>query len=180
MTARKKMEAERSRIVASLAGSLVDGGGGYAISTAFAPAARRPFLGPWTVAEHLVDGLPFAEAHARTVLHGRKLLEPAYEAAYDFSELICVKKVELRGLLESEGGPVSYLFRMAVSLLWYPEPRALRVTPVLGYQASYIGGEPVALRELEGSAKGLGIAFRLDGGDLVLEEGGDVKRLRRP
>lgn len=170
---------ERERLAVSLAAALPDSGGGYELSAAFSSSERKRFLGPWTVAEHTVDGRPYVEDFAASALRGATLIDPAYGALYDFRDAICVKRLRIDGLVETPEGRMEYAYSMGLAISWELGPGCLFARPELGYQATSLGGRPAAVRELAAGGERIRIAYRFEGESLVLEEGGDCKRLER-
>lgn len=181
MNARKNAQEELERLAGSLSRRLSGEGGGYEVSSAFSVPERRRFLGLWEVVEHLAGGEDFSAKFAKDALKGRELLEPRYEAVYRFRDGLCVKRARLLGRLGLPEGAAVWEWRIGLSLSWELEPgRVLRCRPELGYQATFLDGEPSGFRELEGPGEEVRMAytFRKDG-LLVLEEGEDRKVLRR-
>jgi hypothetical protein len=157
-----------------------DEGGNYEVSTAFAAPARKRFMGLWKVVEHLVEGKPFLERFRALQLKGAELEDGVYIASYEFRENLCIKKVLVSGRLLSEAGPMAYEYRLAVALTWRPGPgKSLVVRPEMGYQMTTLDGSPAACRDLAASGEEMRLTWRLEGKDLVLEEGEDRRLLRR-
>lgn len=180
MTMAKKDRKEGlDRLAASIAAAMPDSEGEYRVSEALAEHERRRFLGIWQVSEHTVDGRPYVERFAASALRGVDLREPAYAAVYDFREALCLKRVRIGGRVDAEGGPVGYAYSMGVAISWELGPGCIYVRPELGYQASSLGGDPAAVRELGASGEAARIAYRFEGEHLFLEEGADLKRLER-
>jgi hypothetical protein len=177
--AKKKASDERDRLAASLAASLPGSGADYQVSAAFSVPERRRFLGHWSVAEHRVDGKPYLESFAATALRNAALIDPSYESIYDFRESLCVKKVRICGLAELPEGRLEYSYGMSVAISWELGPGFLVVRPELGYQLTSLDGQPAAIRELASFGDRIRIRYRFDGELLVLEEGQDVKQLKR-
>jgi hypothetical protein len=179
--AKKTTEAmERERIAASIAKDLPPDGGSYSLSSATAAPLRRALRGAWGVVFHEVQGEPFVDRFAARGLKGIALGDLSYVAVYDFKESLCVKRVDIDGVAELEDGGASYRYRQRLALSWDLEgPERLRVRPELGYQHTSLDEVPAAVKELEEAGSDLVILFRFEGDELVLEEGDDVKRLRR-
>lgn len=179
--ARKTTEAlERERIAESISRDLPPDAGGYTLSSATAVPLRRALRGSWGVVSHEVDGEPFVDRVAARGLKGAELSGIAYSARYDFKESICLKRVEIDGRAEFPEGGVAYGFRQRLALSWDLEgPERLRVRPEMGYQYTSLDESPAAVKEMEAAGDDLVILFRFEGDELVLEEGADVKRLRR-
>ena len=178
MAARKRNK-ERDRLAFSLASSLPDSGGGYEISAAFTAPERRRILGEWTIAEHLVDGVPYIELFSRTAVRDAALLDGVYISIYDFREYVCVKRVRIRGLVELAGGRVEYLYSMSLAISWELGRGYLTVRPELGYQSTSLDGKMAAVKELPSSGERTRVGYRFEGEALVLEDGADFKRLTR-
>jgi hypothetical protein len=182
MAARKRnKERDRlaSSLVSSLGASLPDSGGSYEVSSAFLLPERRRFLGAWAIAEHTVDGLPYIDSFAASVLRGAALLEPSYASLYDFREAVCVKRVMIQGLVDLPEGRVSFSYRMSAAVTWELERGLLVVRPELAYQSTSLGGKPASLKELSSSGERTRIAYRFERGGVFLEEGPDLKFLTR-
>ncbi|MCP5454106.1 MAG: hypothetical protein H7A27_09025 [Spirochaetaceae bacterium] len=179
--AKKTNEAlERERMAESIAMKLPADSGGYSLSAATAGPLRRALRGVWAVAFHEVGGEPFVDRVAARSLKGAALADIAYRALYDFKDSFCVKRVDIDGTAELPGGGVPYGFRQRLTLSWDLEgAERLRVRPEMGYQCTSLDGAPAAVKELEPGSDDQLILFRFEGDELVLEEGDDVKRLRR-
>jgi hypothetical protein len=177
--ARKKATEDLDKLAASLFASLPDSGGGYEVSSAFAAAERRRFLGAWAISEHTVDGRPYVEAFAASALRGLPLLEPSYASIYDFRDSLCVKKVLISGFIELPEGRAEYAYRMSVAISWVIGRGFLLVRPELGYQTTTLDGKPAAVKELGAAGEEARIGYRFEGKILVLEEGLDMKHLER-
>jgi len=179
--ARKTNEAlERERIAESIANDLPSDAGGYSLSSATSVPLRRALRGAWGVVLHEVGGEPFVDRVAARGLKGAALVDVAYSARYDFKESVCLKRVDIDGRAELPEGDVAYGFRQRLALSWDLEgPERLRVRPEMGYQYTSLDEAPAAVKEMEAAGDELVILFRIEGDELVLEEGDDVKRLRR-
>jgi hypothetical protein len=127
-----------------------------------------------------VDGEDWLAGFARTAVKGQALRGAAAESRYRFHERICVKRTKVEGLVDLPEGTLSYSFSLGLALGWELAPGGrIRARAELGYVTTSLGGEPAATRELKDQGEDLSISYRFEGGDLVLEEGGDLKRLRR-
>jgi len=180
--ARKSAKIDkRGELAANLSSALPsDGESSYELSTAFIPALTRRYIGIWAVVEHLMEGEPWIDRFSAEKLRGAELREPLYRATYDFNEKVCIKRVSVEGRLALAEGEVSYEYKTTVALDWEPGPAGrLCVRPEIGYQFSSLDGQIAAVRELERAGKASIVQSRFEGGDLVLEEGGDYKRLRK-
>ena len=179
--ARKTTEAlERERIAESIARDLPPDAGGYSLSSATAVPLRRNLRGLWGVIAHEVGGEPYVERLASRSLKGAELVDIAYSAQYEFKESICLKRMDVDGRAELPEGSVAYSFRQRLALSWDLEgPERLRVRPEMGYQYTSLDEAPAAVKEMEAAGDDLVILFRIEGDELVLEEGDDIKRLRR-
>jgi hypothetical protein len=182
MAARKRNK-ERDRLATSLASSLgaslPDSGGSYEVSSAFVLPERRRFLGTWVIAEHTVEGLPYIDSFAASILRGASLAEPSYASLYDFREALCVKRVMIRGLVELPEGRAEFSYRMSAAVSWELERGFLVVRPELAYQSTSLDGKPAAVKELSFSGEPTRLAYRFERGGLLLEEGADLKFLTR-
>jgi len=179
--ARKTMEAlERERIAASIARDLPPDSGGYSLSSATSVPLSRALRGVWGVVSHEVGGESFIDRYASRSLKGMELQDIEYRAEYDFKDALCIKRVEIDGRAELPEGSADYRFRQRLALSWDLEgPERLRVRPEMGYQYTSFDNVPAAVKELEATGDDLVILFRLEGDELILEEGDDLKRLRR-
>jgi hypothetical protein len=179
----RKRNKERDRLasslVSSLGASLPDSGGSYEVSSAFTVPERRRFLGTWAIAEHTVDGQPYIDTFAASVLRGAPLFEPSYASIYDFREAICVKRVMIQGLVELPEGRAEFSYRLSAAVSWELERGFLVVRPELAYQSTSLDGKSAAVRELPSSGERTRIAYRFERGGILLEEGADVKFLTR-
>jgi hypothetical protein len=179
MAARGRGRAE-SRISPALARALSEGDGGYELSSAFAGPEARRFHGEWEVVEHLVDGEGFLERFRARSARALRAEGASYRATYSFLEGLCAKRVCVDGVVDLPSGEIGFAHRMGVAISWAILPGGyLRVRPELGYQATYLGGEPAAASELQASGTASVIRYSFEGEELLLEEGGDSKRLRR-
>lgn len=152
----------------------------YEISAALAMPSRRKLLGRWQVEEHLIAGQPYLEFFNAQQLRGAGLLQGRYSASYEFKEFLCIKKVSIDGLLPSDEGEINYEYRLTVALSWRPgQGKNLIVKPEIGYQMTMLGGKPFVCKDLPTSGEEQRITWRLEGKDLVLEEGDDRRLLRR-
>lgn len=173
----------RKRITTAEARS---GGGGrssrapYNLSSAAAAPILRKLRGTWRVVEHTVGGEPYLLRHSARVLRGATLEEASYLGEYEFREGLCLKLLEIRGILAGEGGGTEYLYRLRVASTWDLDGvDSLAITPELGYQYTSLGGAPAALKELDDPRDLVYVTFRFEGSALVIEEGEDCKRLER-
>lgn len=177
----KAKDKVETRISPALARALGSGDGGYELSSAFSGPEQKRFLGDWEVVEHRVEGRPYLEGFRARTIKSLVVSESSYLALYSFKEGICVKRVSIDGPLDLPEGELSYSYRMGVASTWGILPGSfLRVHPELGYHSSFLGESPAASGELSISGEeDLIIRYRFEGADLLLEEGSDVKRLRR-
>jgi hypothetical protein len=137
-------------------------------------------MGRWMVEEHLVAGRPFIEKFQVQQLKGAEFLDAMYRASYEFLESLCVKRVSVEGQLAADDGFLVYAYRLAVALTWRPGPgKTVIVRPEMGYQMTSLGGMPAACRELSTSGDEIRISWRMEGRDLIFEEGDDRGLLRR-
>lgn len=161
-----------------------DGAGGYEVSESFAAPERRKLQGEWTVVEHRVvdaDGeADYLERYCSRGIKGMSLREARYDSSYRFSPGICVKHLSIEGKVDLGEGEAEYAWRLGAALSWEVGPcGTLRVRPALAYMTTSIGGKPTAVRELPPGMEAFVIHYRFEGEDLVLEEEGESKRLRR-
>jgi hypothetical protein len=161
-----------------------DGAGGYEVSEAYAAPERRRLQGVWTVVEHRVLGAgceeDYLESFGTRSLKGRSLRDASYDSSYSFSPGICVKHQAVEGRIDLGEGEAAYAWRIGAALAWEVGPcGTLRVRPALAYMATFLDGAPTAMRELPPEAGAFVIHYRFEGEDLVLEEEGERKRLRR-
>lgn len=178
--ASKNKNKPETRISPALARALGSGDGGYELSSAFSGPEQRRFHGDWEVVEHRVEGRPFLEAFRARTVKALVLEAASYRAFYAFKEGLCVKRVSVDGPLDLPEGELAYSYRMGVASSWAILPGGfLRVRPELGYHSSFLGESPAAAGELAAAGEDIIIRYLFEDEDLVLEEGSDVKRLRR-
>jgi hypothetical protein len=182
--AKKKPGAPHiDKLAASLAASFpgvdAEGSPGYELSSSFALAEKRRLLGEWQVEEHRVDGLDYARHFIATTLRGAELLEPVYQASYQFMEGICLRRTMITGTLLLPDSHPKYCFRMSMSLQWLLEPQSLLIRPVMGYQYASLDDAPAAVKELMQYSDWQRISYRFDNEALLVVDQGDEKRLRR-
>ena len=181
MSARIDPSDDLLRVAGSLKSrSGAEGRGIYEISSALAMPSRRRLIGLWRVEEHLIGERPYLEVFIAQQLRGMGLLDGIYAASYDFREFLCIKKVSIDGLLPTEDGDVNYEYRLTIALSWRPsQGRSLVVKPEIGYQMTMLGGKPLACKDLPASGEEQRISWRMEGKDLILEEGDDRRLLRK-
>lgn len=153
--------------------------GDYAYSSSLTMPKARHLAGLWKVEDHTVGGIPFAESYAIATFRDREHGPLTYEATYEFTGNLCIKRVTLHGSVAGDDKALEYEYRMSAVLTWEIKPDVLIVRPVQGYQITNIDSAPVAVRELPNSVAGIIIQYALDGDALVLTDGDDVKRLVR-
>lgn len=152
----------------------------YHLSAATAEPLRRKLKGRWKVTQHDAGGESFLGRFISRSLKGLELHDSRYQAEYEFKDRICLKRVEISGTVGEGDDAASYRFRLRVALSWdLDSPGFLSIRPELGYQFTEIGGEAAVVKELDDAGEDVLVAFRLDGTDLVLEEGDDCKLLER-
>jgi hypothetical protein len=151
----------------------------YGFTSAYAQTAARSFNGTWTVVEHTVAGVPFAENFVNDSMGGAQVSNLAYEASYEFSGAICIKRMAISGEIEEEAGRSQYEYRMNLVLNREIRGETLAVKPLIGYQYTLIDGQPTAIRDLPRQTEWITSAFRFEGDALILECGSDLKKLRR-
>ncbi len=156
-----------------------EGSGGYAYSSSLTTPRARQIAGLWKVIEHVDDGVPYAEAFARSTFRGAEHSPLSYDATYEFSGNTCVKRVMLHGTVLSDGRNADFEYRMSAVLTWEIGPDVISARPILGYQITSIDGAPASVRELPNAVAGIIIQYALDGDALTLTDGSDVKRLAR-
>ncbi len=173
----------RSRIDSAASRVSADGGARrapYSLSAAAADPLRRRLRGSWTVVEHTVAGEPFLDRYAARALKGGTLAGGEYRSEYEFRDGLCLKLVEIVGVLATEDAEAEYGYRLRVVSSWDLDGAdCLAVAPVLGYQMTSLGGQMAAVKELDEAGEAVYVSFRFDGEALVLEEGEDFKRLER-
>lgn len=173
---RSKIDSAASRVPrAGVAGRAT-----YSLSAAAADPIRRRLRGSWRVVEHTVGGEPFLDRYAARAVKGGTLLGGEYWCEYEFRDGLCLKLVEIVGILSTEDAEAEYGYRLRVVSSWDLDGAdTLAVAPVLGYQYTSLGGLPAAVKELDEPSEPVFVSFRFDGEALVLEEGDDFKRLER-
>jgi hypothetical protein len=180
MTAKKDKLAEMTNLIA---GSLESTNGKdsrtYEYSASFLAPKARNIPGLWKVTEHTVDGVPYAEAFCAATLRGIGTENICYDATHEFTQNLCVKRVMIYGDLLLDGGRASYDYRMNLALSWEFKGDGISVLPVLGYQYTSIDAQPAAVKDLPPSNGWLDLSIRFEDEYMVLEDGGDLKKLRR-
>ncbi len=156
-----------------------EGSGDYAYSSSLTTPRARQLSGLWTVIEHVDDGVPFADSFARSTFRGAEHGPLSYDATYEFTGNLCVKRVMIHGTIATDGKKADFEYRMSAVLTWEIGPDVISARPVLGYQITSIDGVPASVRELPNSVAGIIIQYALDGDSLTLTDGTDVKRLSR-
>lgn len=171
----------RDRLTAQAERRFSQGIGSYSISSAARVKVIKKFLGPWVVREHLEGGEPYGKQFVARIVKDAPVEGLTYVSDYDFQDTLCVKHVEITGTLRSEEGALEYHYKMVVALIWdIAGPEQLLLRPRLGYQYTTLGGEVVAFKELEEAKdKSVFSNFKFQEDTLILEEGGDYKRLER-
>jgi len=151
----------------------------YEYSASYFSAKEKQILGSWKVLDHVVDGVPYSEVFCANAFRDVKTENVCYEATYEFSQNICVKRVLLCGDLDASERKDSFGFRMNVALEWNLKGGTLNARPVLGYQYTSIDGKPAAVKDLPPTDSWIHIILRFEGDNLILEDGVDVKKLGR-
>ncbi|HUX13806.1 MAG TPA: hypothetical protein VMW87_12315 [Spirochaetia bacterium] len=180
MAGKNRNDADRIRkdLLSAVGNSLGSGTGGYSLSSSVTDPQRKKLFGLWRVEEHLVGESDYIEHFSRSTLNGRPLLNPQYLAEYEFRPAVCLKRVDIIGILDIEGREVPYSYRMRLALTWEIGSGVLKVQPELGYQYSSVDGVASTVRDFYSSPP-VAVVFVLKDQSLVLEEGGDRKILRR-
>jgi len=153
--------------------------GGYEYSTAFLAQKAKQIVGCWKVVEHSVDDRSWPEAFCAATLKDIPVSNINYDAIYDFSPNLCVKKVKLYAELNLSGNTSIYEYRMNVALSWELKPGTIQALPVLGYQYSSIDAKPAAVKDLPPSAESISLSVRFEDEFMILEDGPDRKKLKR-
>ncbi len=176
MSAKKNKLTEMTNLIA---GSLESTNGSdsrnYEYSASFLAPKARVIPGLWKVIEHTVDGQPYADVFCAATLRGVETENICYEATYEFTQNLCIKRVMIYGDLLLEGRSASYDYRMNLALSWEFKGDGIAVLPVLGYQYTSLDGEPAAVKDLPPANGWLGLSLRFEDDLMVLEDGDDIK-----
>ncbi|HCM25414.1 MAG TPA: hypothetical protein DIC34_02505, partial [Treponema sp.] len=92
--------------------------GSYNLSAATAEPLRRKLRGRWTVASHEVAGEAYLGRFIARSLKGLLLRQGAYRAEYEFKDRLCLKRVEISGILGEGEESAVYRYRLGVALSW--------------------------------------------------------------
>jgi hypothetical protein len=171
----EEMTGHISRAIEKTEGS----SGGYAYSSSLTAPKARHLSGLWKVTEHTEGDIPYVDAFAQSTFRDRPHGPLDYDATYEFTGNLCVKRVMLHGTVDSGEKESDFEYRMSAVLTWEIGPDVLSVRPVLGYQITSIDGVPAAVRELPNSVAGIIIQYALEGDELTLIDGTDRKKLVR-
>ena len=167
----------------TIAGSLDFSGAGnstnYEYSTAYFTAKEKQIIGTWKVLEHTVDGVPYPEVFCTNTFRDIKAEHVQYEATYEFTRSLCVKRVLIYGDLDLSGKNTRFDFRMNVALSWELKPGALNARPVLGYQYTSIDSKPAAVKDLPPTDSWITMTLRFEDDFMIMEDGSDIKKLGR-
>lgn len=178
MTIKKNKLTEMTNLIAgSLASS--NKSGNYEYSASFLAPKARIIPGLWKVVEHTVDGESYAQAFCAATLRGIETENICYEATYEFTQNLCVKRVIIYGDLLLENRRTSYDYRMNLALSWEFKGDGLAVLPVLGYQYTSLDGQPAAVKDLPPANGWLALSIRFEDEYMFLEDGSDIKKLQR-
>jgi len=151
----------------------------YEYSASYAEPANRRILGSWKVLDHTVNGRHYQEEFMERALRGTAAGDITYEATYEFSRNMCVKRVLICCLIDAEDGHATYEYHMNLVLGWEVRGKTLSVQPITGYQYTLIDGKPTSVQDLPPNPEWIRIRANVDGNTLVLEDGDDVKTLER-
>lgn len=174
-----KLSEMTRQISGSLEVSAAPNAGGYEYSTAYLTPITKQIIGRWKVIEHLADGRSWPEAFCASTLRDIPVSHIDYDAVYDFSRNLCVKKVKIHAELELSGNTSIYEYRMNVALSWELKPGIILAQPVLGYQYSSIDSKPAAVKDLPPTAELISLSVRFEDEFMILEDGTDRKKLER-
>ncbi len=151
----------------------------YEYSASYAEPANRKILGSWKVLKHTVNGRHYQDEFMENALRGAAAGDITYEATYEFSRNMCVKRVLICCLIDAEDGRATYEYRMNLVLEWEVRGKTLSVQPITGYQYTLIDGKPTSVRDLPPNPEWIRIRASVDGDKLLLEDGEDIKTLER-
>jgi len=177
--AKDKLSEMTDMIAGSLDFSTPDNPSNYEYSASYFSSKEKQILGSWKVLDHAVDGVPYPAVFCASTFRDINTENVSYEATYEFSLNICVKRVLIYGNLDVSKNQTGFDFRMSVALSWDMKGGTLNVRPVLGYQYTSIDGKPAAVKELPPTDACIHLNFRFEGDYLMLEDGLDVKKLGR-
>jgi hypothetical protein len=177
--AKDKLSEMTNMISGSMDPSATESQSKYEYSASYSASKEKRILGSWTVLDHAVDGVPYPEVFCAGTFRDIETENVHYEATYEFSTNICVKRVLVYGNLVVPDKQTSFDFRMSMALSWDLKGGTLNVRPVLGYQYTSLDGKPAAVKELPPTDSWIRLNFRFDEDFLTLEDGLDVKKLGR-
>ncbi|HPO01820.1 MAG TPA: hypothetical protein PL077_00640 [Treponemataceae bacterium] len=168
----------------SLALGAQEGGGeesAYEFSTAYRGMRPADLLGEWEVVGHTWNGSPWSDVFAQSAFKDMEAPKLDYDAMYSFSVGNCVKRIRLTGspIFPGADAPCAWEYRMTTALTWELKNDELIAKPLIGYQYTAIDGAPSQVRELPGEGASMTLKIRMDDGELVIEDGSDIKRLRK-
>jgi hypothetical protein len=179
----KKPKNKLAEMTALISGSLEAAGapppGGYEYSTAYLAPKAKQIFGTWKVIEHTIDGNPYPDVFCAGTFRGIPAANVQYDATYEFSAGLCVKRLRMYGELEVSGNTSVFDYRMNVALSWELKPGFILALPVLGYQYTSLDGKPAAVKDLPRANEWMRLAVRFEYDYMVLEDGSDIKTLAR-
>jgi len=176
---KNKLSEMTDMIAGSLDFSKPETPSNYEYSASYFSSKEKQILGSWKVLDHDVDGVPYPEVFCAGTFRDIRTENVSYEATYEFSQNICVKRVLIYGSLDISDKQTGFDFRMSVALSWDLKGGTLNVRPVLGYQYTSIDGKPAAVKELPPTDASIHLNFRFEDENLILEDGVDIKKLGR-
>jgi len=151
----------------------------YEYSASYAEPPNRRILGSWKVLEHTVAGRHYQEEFIGKALRGTTAGDITYEATYEFSRNMCVKRVLICCLIDADEEHLTYEYHMNLVLGWEIRGKTLSVQPITGYQYTLIDGKPTLVQDLPPNPEWIRIRASVDDNKLLLEDGDDIKTLER-
>jgi hypothetical protein len=182
MTNANRVKRRLQELTGSISGAIDSAGNdeavAYEFSTSYSEPKEKMLEGKWEVVEHTVDGEAYAEAFAKRTF-GEGAANVVYEAEYDFTGCICVKRVVIHGTIDAVDGRLECEYRMSVALARELNGDILSVRPLIGYQYTIVDGRTAAVRDLPEAGEWIKIKISFDEGFLTLTDGTDIKKLGR-
>lgn len=182
MTNANRVKRRLQELTGSISGAIDSAGNEEAVAYEFSASYSEPKVkmleGKWKVVDHTVDGVAYAEAFAKKTF-GDSAANVVYEAEYDFTGSVCVKRVVVHGTADIDGKKLACEYRMSVVLTRELNGDILSVRPLIGYQYTIIDGETAAVRDLPGAGEWIRIKISFADGFLTMIDGNDIKKLGR-
>lgn len=182
MTNSDKVKHRLQELTGSISGAIDSAGNDetvdYEFSASYSAPKAKMLEGKWEVVEHTVDGAAYADGFAKRTF-GEGAANDVYEAEYDFSGCVCVKRVVVHGTVDAGDGRIECEYRMSMVLARELNGDVLSVRPLIGYQYTMVDGDTASIRDLPEAGEWIKIKISFDNGFLTLTDGTDVKKLGR-